>query len=83
MSVRGKFKVTKVAKLDWSTTAVEVTLSAYYDSSIPEDVRYAKATPSGSITMLIDNPFASDQLLLGKYFYVDFEPVPEAVAAGS
>ena len=74
--VRGKFKVTKVAALDWSTTAKEITLGAYYDNSIEEDRKYAQATPSGQITMLVDNPPAAEQLALGKFFYVDFTEVP-------
>jgi hypothetical protein len=77
--VRGKFQVIKVARVSWSPHAVEVTLSSHYDSSIEEDRKYAKATPSASITMLVDNPAASEQLKLGEYFYVDFtEVVPEA-----
>ncbi len=81
--VRGKFTVTKVARVSWSPTAVELTLGAEYDTvNIPEDQRYAKATPSGTITMLVDNPPAADFLGLGRKFYVDFVPVPTDQSRG-
>lgn len=73
--VRAKFKVIKVAKLDWG--AVEVTMRPEYDDTIEEDKRFNKATPQGGtlLTMVIDNPPASDYLELGKFFYVDFNKV--------
>jgi hypothetical protein len=77
--VRAKFQVTKVAKQQHGEVpyhAVEVTLTPQYDQSIEEDQRYAKATPAGTIQLYIDNPPASDQLALGKFFYVDFTEVP-------
>lgn len=73
--VRGKFRVTKIAETLWGQK--EVTLSPEYDTSIEEDRRYAKATPSGTITMMIDNPPAVDYLKLGEFFYVDFTAVPK------
>lgn len=80
-SVRAKFRVDKVAKTAWGGT--EITVSPQYDMSIPEDRRFQKATPSGSITLYIDNPPAADFLKLGEYFYVDMTAVPknETVAA--
>jgi hypothetical protein len=70
--VRAKMQVTKVAKNTWNQ--VEVTLTPQYDPSIEEDRRFSKATPPGgsTIQLTIDNPPASDQLALGKFFYVDF-----------
>lgn len=73
--VRAKFQVQKVAKTAWGNS-VEVTLSPQYDTSIEEDKRFSKATPSGTIQLYIDNPPASEYLALGKYFYVDFTEVP-------
>jgi hypothetical protein len=78
MSVRAKMQVTEVGKNTWGQ--VKVTLTPQYDPSIEEDRRFSKATPPGgsSIQLTIDNPPASDQLALGKFFYVDFtEIVPE------
>lgn len=80
MIVRGKFQVTKVASMNWSQTAKEITFAAIYDTTTEEKRRYSKATPSGSITMTVDNLPAAEALELGKYFYVDFTPVEEASA---
>jgi hypothetical protein len=49
-----------------------------YDTSIPEDQRFQQATPSGSFEQLVDNPAALEQFELGKSYYVDFTPVPDA-----
>lgn len=76
MSVRAKFKVQSIKRVAWSPTAVVIQLSPEYDTRTPEDLRYAKTTPSGSIEMTVDNPIASDFLALGKKFYVDFTEVP-------
>jgi site-specific DNA-cytosine methylase len=48
-----------------------------YDTTIEEDRRFSKATPSGEITMFVDNPPASDFLIEGGVFYVDFTAVPK------
>lgn len=78
MSVRAKFQVQSIKSMHWSKTHKEIILAPQYDTSIPEDRRYATATPSGSITLMVDNPAAAEQLELGKFFYIDFTPVPEA-----
>ena len=75
--VRAKFQVTKQAKTCWGkppnvASQVEVTLTPQYDTSIEEDERFSKATPSGTIQLYIANPPASEYLALGKFFYVDF-----------
>lgn len=70
MAVRAKFKVTQVTNHDGGGKTVK--LYAEYDTSIPEDQRFAQATPSGTIEMYINNPPAADYLELGKKFYVDF-----------
>ncbi|HRK36261.1 MAG TPA: hypothetical protein PLJ47_16815 [Candidatus Hydrogenedentes bacterium] len=74
--VRGKFIVTS-HKLHNNTDARTVYLSAVHGSDVPEDVNFAKYTPSGQIEMYIDNPSAVAQLEIGKAFYVDFMAVPE------
>ena len=72
--VRAKFQVTKVAKMYWGAT--EITLTPQYDQTIEEDRRYAKATPSGTIQLQVDNAPAVEALALGTFFYVDFTEVP-------
>lgn len=79
--VRGKFKVVEVAQMSYSSTARRIVLQPEYDSSIPEDQKYAQATPSGRIEMTVDNPPAAEQLALGQTFYVDFTPVETPVTA--
>lgn len=84
MSVRGKFTVTEltfwqdpgVPEAKYYETGRRVVLQCVYDKNgIPEDRQYAKATPTGKIEMVIDNPSAIAQFPIGQQFYVDFTPV--------
>jgi len=54
--------------------------SACYDTSIPEDQRFQKATPSASAEFLIDpnQTSALDQLKIGDSYYFDITPVPKS-----
>ena len=71
--VRAKFCVRSVEHFSTSPDGQkQVRLFAVYDTTTEENRRYAKATPSGEITMLIDNPPAVEQFQPGKTFYVDF-----------
>lgn len=79
-AVRAKFTVTKVAKTSYGQT--EITLSPQYDQTIPEDLRFQKATPSGQLQMTVDNPTAVEFLELGKAYYLDLTPA-DAVAANA
>ena len=63
--------VTKVAKTVFGSQ-LEVTLTPQFDDAIEENKRFAKATPSGTIQIYVDNPPAEQSLALGKLFYVDF-----------
>lgn len=74
--VRAKFTVTEIHNLLWSGT--KVVLSPVYDTSIPEDARFQKSTPTGRFEMQIDNPQAIEQFTLGASYYVDFTPAPKA-----
>lgn len=73
-TVRAKFTVTDRTK-HASYSGEEVVLHPMYDSSIPEDQRFAQTTPSGKLTMHVDNPTALEELALGRIFYLDFTPV--------
>jgi hypothetical protein len=73
--VRAKFTVQSSTEVPWNTDARQVVLAPQYDTSIPEDLRYSRATPSGRIEMQIDNPPAAVQFEQGKAFYVDFTAV--------
>jgi hypothetical protein len=77
MTVRAKFKLVEVHSLAWSGRAKRFKFSAEYDSSIPEDRRFAQATPMGTLEFLVDNPEAADRFEIGKSYYLDFSPVPD------
>lgn len=75
MSVIAKMRVASVT--DFGGTSKQIKLTAVYDpTGIPEDQRFTKATPWGECTMAIDNPAASEQFVIGKDYYVTFDPVP-------
>ncbi len=75
MTIRAKFKVVAITQhTDYS--AVTIKLAPRYDEKIPEDQRYASATPSGELSMLVDNPAAIEELRLGQSFYLDLTPIP-------
>lgn len=65
-NVRGKFTV--------SVNGTQVTGSAVTDQSTPENQRFARATPAGTLAMQVDNPAALDYFKgrQGKAVYVDF-----------
>jgi hypothetical protein len=72
MTVRAKFTVTEVTHMQGTSKRLKFT--AQYDSSIPEDQRFQKATPWGQFEMVVDNPAALEQFELGKAYYLDFTP---------
>jgi hypothetical protein len=45
-----------------------------YDGSIPEDQRFAEASPSGMFEVQINNPVAQAFFELGKAYYFDAHP---------
>ena len=73
MTIRAKMRVNSIHDFGYSKT---ISLQCEYDNTIPEDQRFQKATPSGSITMQVDNPAAAARFAVGKTFYLDFTEVP-------
>lgn len=75
MTVRAKFycsaQNTKRYSLE-SQAAISYEFSAVYDPDAPEDQRFAKATPVGSLSMQVDNPDVTFEP--GKYYYLDITP---------
>ena len=55
-----------------------LNFTSQYDTSIPEDQRFQKATPSASAKFVVDNPAALEQFVPGEYYYLDFTPVPKS-----
>ena len=76
MTFRAKFRLIKTAQYHgpYTSGAKILTFSADYDPSIPEDQRFAKATPSGTLEMTMDNPAAVALFEPGKVYYLDFSP---------
>ena len=54
-----------------------------YDTTIPEDQRFAKASPTGEFRIYIDNPVALSFFEVGKYYYFDATEVPQSKPAES
>jgi hypothetical protein len=55
-------------------TNLEVTLSAEYDKTLPEDQRFCETTPGGSMKFIINNPNLDGFFLPGKRYYIDLTP---------
>lgn len=77
MSVIAKMRVASIE--DFGGTSKRIKLQCIYDpTGIPEDQRFTKATPWGEFCMAVDNPAASEQMPIGREFYVTFEPIVPA-----
>jgi hypothetical protein len=72
--IRGKFVVDHV--VNHQGNYAHVVLDARYDSSLPEDQRFAEATPNGKIEMSVTVPSVIEAFQPGKVFYVDFTEAP-------
>lgn len=70
---RAKFRLIAEKRFAYGD-AVEYTFQPQYDSTVPEDLRYAKYTPSGELRMNVDNPAVKFEI--GKDYYLDFTEVP-------
>lgn len=68
-------KYTKHTSNPNENTLREFEFTAVYDPSVPEEERYSRFTPSGRVTLTVDNPAVDWQP--GKAYYVDFTPVDE------
>ncbi len=82
MNVIAKFTVVSITD-NGPHAAKQVKLNCTYDTTIPEDQRFLKATPWGEITMLIDNPLALDEFTHGRQFYATFSPVAPTGTVGN
>lgn len=74
-TIRAKFSVESVTEFSYGDK--KATLRAIYSNGKPEDNQFAKATPSGTIEITVDNPDTRDFLKPGKSYYVDFTQAPE------
>lgn len=72
--VRGKWRLDEIHALYWNSTAKRYVFNAVCNDGTPENERYHKFTPSGSMTMIIDNPSAQSKFELGKEYFFDASP---------
>jgi hypothetical protein len=82
MSVRAKFRLQEHREYssDGKYFGHTFIFRPMYDPSIPEDQRFAEASPSGELTINVDNPAVVEMWKnnLGYQFYLDFvDVVPE------
>lgn len=77
MTVRARFRCTHETIKTWGPTPEQAIrsyeFSAVYDDGTPENQRFAKATPSGSLTIQVDNPDVTFKP--GGLYHLDITPV--------
>lgn len=73
--MRAKFRCNSVTD---HGTMIQAQLGAVSDDGTPENERYHKYTPSGSLTMTIDNPALGEFFVPQSYYYLDFTEVTDA-----
>lgn len=78
--VRAKFYVHEVT--EYQGGGKKVVLNAMYDDGLPENKRFNKASPSGTLEVWIDNPPAAAKFTPGKRFYLDFTEAPDSPGFG-
>lgn len=82
MGIRCKMKLESLVPFSWG--GAQAIFRCEYDPKIvQEDVGFQKATPSGEARFQIDNPKATEQLVIGGYYYVDFTAIPKAQPAST
>lgn len=71
--IRAKFRCTSETKTFYGgPDSRTYKFDAMYDPEIPEDLRYARATPTGTLEMTVDNPSA--QFTVGSFYFLEFVP---------
>jgi hypothetical protein len=78
MKVKAKFVVDSITHTRSNPSARVVKLSPVCADGVPENERYHRYTPSGSIEMYIDNPPAAEFFTIGSEIYVDFTKVEQS-----
>lgn len=71
MPVRAKFRCNSTESFGESAARI-FKFTAVYDQDTPENQRYAKYTPAGTLQIHVDNPNVDFEI--GKYYYLDFTP---------
>lgn len=74
-TVRCKLQLVETTDLAWSG-GKRFKFVANYDTNIPEDRRFAKASPNGTFEIHVDNEAVFDKFKNGAYYYFDMTPIP-------
>lgn len=73
MAIRCKMRLQNVFATTYG--GAKAIFSCEYDEQLcKEDRAFQKATPSGMCEFHVDNPKASEQLVIGKQYYFDITP---------
>lgn len=79
MTTRCKFQVTSHLPAYPSTEPdspmKRIVFEPRYDQNLPEDQRFFKATPSGRLDIIVDNPTVVASLKVGDFVYVDITKI--------
>ncbi len=82
MKIVAKFALTEDRRAAGYRGGVHHTFvfTPQYDPSLPEDRRFATATPCGELRMSVDNPPVAEFLAqqLGQQFLIEMRPVDES-----
>jgi len=71
MTTRGKFKCWRKSFQEYG--GIEYQFMAVCNDGTPENDRFHKYTPNGTVAITVDNPNVVFEL--GKYYYLDFTEV--------
>lgn len=79
MPTRCKFQVTAslpaYPSTDPDSPMKRIVFEPRYDHSLPEDQRFFKATPSGRLDIIVDNPEVIAALAIGVSVYLDITKI--------
>ncbi len=74
MAIRAKMFVEYKKEMSWGT---EVALRCVTRGE--DNKEWTAATPAGTFVSTIKNELAAEQFVVGREYFVDFTPVPEAL----
>lgn len=67
---RAKFRLERITYHHWNPSLKTYFFSAVSADEVPENQRYHKYSPSGSLEIAVDNPSVNFEM--GKTYYLDF-----------
>lgn len=78
MATRAKFRCSAENTTRWNAEMEPqrtYEFQALYDPTVPEDQSFAKATPSGNLRIVVDNPAVT--FTVGQAYYLDITPADQ------